>query len=146
MPDTRIRINAKGIGGTMTVVSNENHTWYIDEPPTFGGANSAPSPIHMLMGAIAGCIIATGSRVANEMKLTLDSITIQVDGEICSDGFWGTAKPNARPGFSNIHVEIRGNQNWTKEQKQFWLDEVFQRCPVIDNLIIPTTLNLAWED
>lgn len=131
----------------MTVVSGQNYTWYIDEPTDLGGADCAPSPVQMLMGSIAGCITATGQRVAREMDLALGNIGMRVSGTICPDRFLGEEAAQAlRSGFTDIHVEITGAPSWTQEQRARWLAEVYKRCPVIDNVTAPTRLKLAWKE
>lgn len=147
MPKTNITVNARCIGGTMTVVSGQNYTWYIDEPADLGGADCAPSPVQMLMGSIAGCITATGQRVAREMDLALGNIGMRVSGTIYPDRFLGEEAAQAlRSGFTDIRVEITGAPAWTKEQRARWLAEVYRRCPVIDNVAAPTCLKLAWKE
>ena len=146
MPDIKMVINAKCDGGTLTTISNGRHIWYIDEPESFGGKDKAPSPVHTLLGAIAGCIVASGYNVAKERDLDLGNIEINVSGDISSKGFWGDNSEDVRPGFTGIVVEISGNPVWSESEKKAWLDEVQRRCPVIDNIIQPTQLSLSWRN
>jgi hypothetical protein len=146
MSNMKMTISAICNGETLTTISNDNHTWYIDEPEAFGGEDKAPSPVHTLLGAIAGCIIASGYNVAKEHKLDLGNMEINISGDISSNGFWGDNSENTRVGFTEIDVEISGNPFWSKDEKEVWLDEVQRRCPVIDNIIQPTQLRLSWRN
>ena len=69
MSNMKMTISAICNGETLTTISNDTHTWYIDEPEAFGGEDKAPSPVHTLLGAIAGCIIASGYMLQKSINL-----------------------------------------------------------------------------
>ena len=146
MSEVKMSISASCSGAPLTQVSTGNLIWYFDEPEAFGGENKAPSPVHTLLGAIAGCIIASGYNIAKERKLDLGNMEINISGDISSNGFWGDESENGRPGFTGISVEIAGNPVWSETEKAVWLDEVKRRCPVIDNIIQPTKVRLSWRN
>lgn len=142
MAEGMIFVRASSEKSVRTQVKSKTHTWYIDEPAPFGGEDSAPSPVDMLLGSLAGCISAIGHLIAKEMGFCLDSMEICIDGEINSKRFLGTGL-EGRSGFSNIVVRMEVTADWAPEQKEAWLRQVHERCPVIDNLMNPSTLSIC---
>ena len=127
LPTTRIRSN--------------QYEWTIDEPESFGGKASAPSPVEALLGAVASCVIAAGHWVANEMEMEIKDMEVTVDGVIDSGKFLGQST-NQRAGFQSISIHVSINSDAPEVIKSEWLAEVMQRCPVIDNLLRPVDIEL----
>ena len=55
-----INVTAQAADSTRTYIKTGNHNIIIDEPPAFGGEDTAPSPVAMLLASLAGCINAIG--------------------------------------------------------------------------------------
>ena len=66
MDSSTIEVKAVSCATPMTQVTVRQHTFFIDEPVQFKGADSAPSPVEYLLGAIAGCIAAIGCQISSE--------------------------------------------------------------------------------
>lgn len=125
---------------TTTIKSNQ-YEWQIDEPVSFGGKASAPSPVETMLAALASCVIAAGHWVANEMKMEIKDIKVAVEGTIDSGKFLGLATKE-RAGFQSIRINISVNADTPEDVKNEWLAEVIERCPVIDNLRRPVDIQL----
>lgn len=143
MPENTLSVWASCAGDPHTEVKGQTHTWRIDEPVVFGGRNAAPSPVEMLLGSLAGCVCASGNILANEMGVRLSGMQVHVDGDIDSERFLGTST-EGRVGFRNISVRVNADANWTPEQKTAWMRGLSERCPVIDNLVSPTALDIQF--
>ena len=139
MPQATLSVRAVCREGARTEISTAAHRWQIDEPAAFGGQDTAPSPVDMLLGSLAGCICAAGNLIAREMGLPCEGIEMQVSGQIDSGRFLGMGG-EGRPGFSAITVTMQTGADWPPAQKAEWLRQVKARCPVIDNLASPTAL------
>ena len=102
----------------------------------------APSPIEYILAGYAGCIHAVGILVAKELNLDLKSLKIEISGEINVDKFLGNPTAD-RAGFKSIEVLVKPTAEATSEELQNWLKIVESRCPVYDNLINPTPIQVS---
>lgn len=128
-----------------TDIKSGQFSWVIDEPVSFGGDNTAPSPVEMLLGSIAGCIAAVGQLIAQEMGHRLEGLTLRIEGDVNSDLFFGKSDKE-RAGFKEIRLGIHASCCWTVKERDSWMEQVIHRCPVIDNLSVPTPLNFSFVD
>lgn len=145
IPSKTISLTASCGQNARTDIRSGQFSWVIDEPVSFGGDNTAPSPVEMLLGSIAGCIAAVGQLIAREMGHQLQSLAIRIEGDVNSDLFFGKSDIE-RAGFQEIRVEINSSCRWTAEEREAWMEQVIRRCPVIDNLLLPTPLNFFFAD
>lgn len=101
----------------------------------------APSPIEYVLAGYAGCINAVGSLVAKELNINFKTLLVDVSGEIDVDKFYGR-ETTARAGFSKLKVTIKLETDISKKELKNWLDIVESRCPVYDNLVNPTPIEV----
>ena len=137
-----INVTAQAADSTRTYIKTGNHTIIIDEPPAFGGEDTAPSPVAMLLASLAGCVNAIGQWVAGEMGFKIKELFINIDGEVDGGAFF-TGSREKRAGFSAIDVSIKLEADITEEQKKLWFNNVIERCPVTDNIINETMVNFT---
>ena len=135
-----INVKAEATNSTNTYIETGGHKIIIDEPPAFGGEDTAPSPVAMLLASLAGCINAIGQWVAKEMDFLIEKLDINIDGDVDATAFF-TGNMEKRAGFSKIDVQISLKADITKEQKEKWLKNVIERCPVTDNIINSTEVH-----
>ena len=135
-----INVTAEAGNSTKTYIKTGGHTVVIDEPPAFGGEDTAPSPVAMLLASLAGCINAIGQWVAGEMNFSIKKLYVNIDGEVDGTAFF-TGNMEKRAGFSDIDVSIELQADITGEQKAVWLKNVIERCPVTDNIMNGTSVN-----
>lgn len=138
-----LRIEASCVRGVQTKITGQNHTWYVDEPRAFNGEDSAPSPVEMLLGSLASCVVAAGHFIAKEMSLEQLPIEVTVEGLINSARFFGKSVED-RAGFQSIAISIKMPPQWSQEDQKQWKNEVLSRCPVIDNIMNPTEVTLDF--
>ncbi len=138
-----LSLRASSRGSVRTEIQGKNHSWVIDEPKAFGGEDTAPSPVEMLLGSLAGCISAAGHLIAQEMGICLKALDISIDGDINSQVFLGKGD-GGRAGFRQIRVSLTADADWTPSQREGWLRQVKSRCPVIDNFAFPTGVEIDF--
>ena len=102
----------------------------------------APSPIEYILAGYAGCINAVGTLVAKELNIDLQSLQVEISGEINTSKYQGI-ETKERAGFNKIEVIVKPNAAVSDEVLQNWLDIVESRCPVYDNLINPTPIQVS---
>ena len=115
----------------------------IDEPANMGGTDEGPSPIQVLLMALAGCLNMTGHTVAKEQGLNLEEMKISIEGNMDAAHFMGYSTDH-RAGFEhvNVHIETKFDGVPTKEQRAKWLEETERRCPVTDNMKSHTKISI----
>jgi uncharacterized OsmC-like protein len=103
---------------------------------------NAPSPIEYILAGYAGCINAVGVIVAKELNIDLQSLEVEISGVINTDKYLGI-ETNERAGFNKIEVIVKPNADISFNELQNWLNIVESRCPVYDNLINPTPIQVS---
>lgn len=57
------------------------HEITIDTKAEYGGHDSGPNPMNLLLLALGGCTLMDVISICNKMKVDYDNIKVQVDGE-----------------------------------------------------------------
>ena len=89
--------------------------------------------------AVGGCITAIGRIIINQRKLPVRGFRVSVTGEINTDRLLG--KPaTTRVGFSAIQASVSIDADMTTEEKEKFLHEIDERCPISDNFQTSTAV------
>jgi len=122
------------------VVKSQNFSVKISNQ--FSDSNlETPNPLEYLLSGIAGSINATGQIIAKELNIDLKSIQVEITGELESKKIEGE-KTRSRAGLRSIEVVIKPTSNASLTHLKQWMDLVKERCPVYDNLINNTPVNI----
>ncbi|NLX24874.1 MAG: OsmC family protein [Lentisphaerae bacterium] len=117
------------------------HRIIIDQPTNAGGNDTGPTPLELLFASLAGCIGSIGRIVAMQKRIELRGMRIKVEGPLDTDGLLG--KPiDGRVGFEGITVSVDVDANLSAEEKEAFIHEVDRRCPVSENLMNATPVNV----
>ncbi|RUA29785.1 MAG: OsmC family peroxiredoxin [Bacteroidetes bacterium] len=139
----QVKIHGKSESATRINVSAGKFNLIIDEPEQMGGSNLGPTPVQVLLMALAGCLNVTAHEVAKQQNLGLKSLNIEIEGDLDACTFMGCNDVN-RAGFEAIKVNM--NAQFEKMQMQEtidnWLAETERRCPVTDNIRSLTNIEL----
>ncbi len=135
MPQVKIHVLGKSESPTKMNIRAGKFKMVIDEPESMGGSNEGPSPVQMLLTALAGCLNVTGHQVAKENNLDLERMTISIDGNMNPCTFMGCSFKE-RAGFQSIKVVVKPifSNSVSDEMVKLWLEETEARCPVTDNI------------
>lgn len=131
-----LSVRAWAENSTQTHITAGRHSILIDEPTLFGGADTAPSPVEMLLASLAGALNAIGQYVAGELGFTLHRLDIAIDGDCDGARFFGKSE-DCRAGFQDIRVALTVDADIDAATLTRWEEQVRLRCPVLDNLISP---------
>jgi len=98
--------------------------------------------LEYLLAGFATCINMVGHQVADDLDMDLKSIQIEIKGTI------NTAKTQGlnvkdRSGFERIELVVKPVTNADLSTLKFWMDEIKERCPIYDNLLNSTPINLV---
>jgi uncharacterized OsmC-like protein len=130
--------------GAQAVLETGSFSWRADLPPSLGGANTAPSPTALLLGALAGCaIVFIRDTLAPQLGVRIESVEAIVQ---CDADFRGAlGMEGAIPDLQNLQVTIK-IQSSDSEENVRKLYQIWQeRCPIYLALIKPLPINTTLE-
>lgn len=104
--------------------------------------NNDPSPAEFLLAGFAGSINAVGKLVAKELGIELESLLVEISGELETKKAEGL-RTRSRAGFRKIEVLVKPTSDAPLGLLKQWIDEVKERCPLRDNLINSTPVSLT---
>lgn len=125
---------------TFTVsIEAGNHLIRMDQPKTAAGQDLGPTPLQMILAAVAGCFGTIGRFIAHQRKFELRGMHFEIEGDYDPDGLLGR-RDDVRPGFQAVRVKVDLDADLSREEKEAVLAEIERRCPLADNLIHGTRL------
>ena len=131
--------------GDQTVERQQAFTLVSDYPDEMGGMSKGPTVCEMCMASIASCISQTIVAYATMMKVQLDGIRVETEGDVDIRGLTGVSekvRPGAQEFRMNIHLDSKAA---SKEQleKLYELGKKFS--PAIDTLTNGTTIKTTYK-
>ncbi|MDZ8118829.1 OsmC family protein [Pontiella agarivorans] len=141
MPKKTVSIESK-LNEQFVIESDvRGHKLVIDQPANAGGSDTGVTPLEMVFVSLAGCIGTIGRIVAMQKRIALRGLSIKVEGDLDTDGLLG--KPiEGRIGFEGITVTVDVDADMTDEEKQAFIHELDRRCPVSENLLNATPVEV----
>ena len=137
-------VTSKATGETQLEVTARQFKFVVDEPPALGGEDQGPNPVEYVLGALLGCFNVVIHIVAKERGVTINSLTLDAEGDLDPSKVVGAPTEN-RAGYSDIRVTVRLDSDADDATVQSIIDEAKTRCPVSDNLANPTPVSFAFE-
>lgn len=157
----RFRVNtdvAKGFHarsevGTPTLAGaalpGRTHTFRLegDHPPELLGHDAGPAGVETLLAALGGCIASGYTTFGAAMGIAVESVRLEVTGDLDLQGFMGLPSPGAvRPGFQRIHARTVVRSKAPREQLEKLRETAENASPVRDSLrAVPFTSELVVE-
>lgn len=138
-----IKFEAKGKSLNKTKLTTKVRDFIVDvdEPQALGGGDEAPNPVEYILIGLAGCINVVAHHIAGELDITINNLEIATSGEINIDKFLGTSDKE-RAGFQGITLELSYQSDAPQDVLDIWLEGISNRCPVKDNLLAETPVNI----
>jgi uncharacterized OsmC-like protein len=88
-----------------------------DHPPELLGTNKAPASVEVLLAALGHCISNGFAMYGAAMGITVESVTIDVEGDIDLQGLLMLPEPGkVRPGFQEIRATYYVKSKAPREQ------------------------------
>jgi uncharacterized OsmC-like protein len=130
------------LGEKFIIETNiRGHKVVIDQPVNAAGSDTGPTPLELVLVSLAGCIGTIGRIIAMQKRIALRGMAITVEGEVDTDGLLG--KPiEGRIGFEGITITVDVDADMTDAEKEAFIHEVDRRCPVSENLLNATPIQL----
>ena len=139
MPRRPARVGASLDHAFTVSIEAGNHLIRMDQPKTAAGQDLGPTPLQMILAAVAGCFGTIGRFIAHQRKFELRGMHFEIEGDYDPDGLLGR-RDDVRPGFQAVRVKVDLDADLSREEKEAVLAEIERRCPLADNLIHGTRL------
>ena len=102
-----------------TRVTAGEHVFFVDEPGSLGGGDTAADPYSLLLGALGACKAITAKMYAQRKGWALDDVRLDLVH----------SRPNGRGNPELIEISLSFVGDLTNEQRER-LKEVTNACPV----------------
>ena len=112
-------------------LSGSGHHVTVDEPESLGGGNVAANPVEYALISLGSCQAITYRFWAAHLGLALDSVQVDVEGDLDVRGFFGI-DDSVRPGFGAVRVRVRLSGPESTERYEELARAVDAHCPVLD--------------
>lgn len=122
----------------------EDLTMRIDEPTALLGTDAAPNPQMYLFAALASCVLNTFVINASARKIHLDSLEIDVEGELDLHGFLGIDE-SVNAGYDELTLVCRVSGGGTREQYEECLEAGTKYSPNFQSISRPVKINYRVE-
>jgi len=128
-PHVIVHGTAKGFAQEIEVGS---HELFADEPPSYGGTDTGPSPYDLILAALGSCTSMTIGLYARKRGWALEKITVslwhtKIHAKDCDDCETKEGR------IDRINLEIHLDGSLTDEQRAK-LMEISKKCPVHQTL------------
>jgi uncharacterized OsmC-like protein len=113
--------------------------------PEYGvGSPGGPTSLEYFFLSIAVCCVSMGMIIAAQHRMKIRSMEAMVDGDLDLDVVLGKNE-KTRPGFTKIQIHYRIDADLTADQKKAFLEEIYDKCPIIDTIKKGTQLEYSLE-
>ena len=129
---------------SQAVIQAGPFTWRADLPPPLGGANEAPSPTALLLGALAGCaVVFIRDTLAPQLGVRVTDVAATVKCETDARALLGLegAEPDLRNLSLDVTVESPDGDEAVRKIAEVWQE----RCPIYLALLKPTGVAVQFR-
>ena len=140
-PDAAIykpKVSSRHIENLYTETAVREHLVKSDYAEAAGGSNRAPNPIELLLSAFAACIEAAFYEFALHEGLTINSLSVDVEGTLDLRGLFMIDDVSA--GFKDMKYTFRIDSPDDGKKVRELAEKVVSHCPVVDSLSKPTSI------
>ncbi|HOI13707.1 MAG TPA: OsmC family protein [Methanoculleus sp.] len=134
-------------GGAHSTTIVRNFAIPADEPAVLGGTNQGASPTELVLTGLSACIAVGIAYSAAEEGIEVDSIEIDVAGDLDLGAFLELSD-NARPGLAEIRLTVRVDADAPRERIEELVHHGYRRSPVAASLEgrVPVRVCIGWEE
>ncbi len=114
-------------------VGTRGHQVNIDEPERLGGTDKGMNPLELLLSSLGACQTIVAQMSAKKFGIQYDHISVDLEGDIDTDGFLGLS--DIRPGFLEVRYKVNIQSSESPEKIEEFITYVENHCPALDSLI-----------
>ena len=123
---------------------SRGHGVVVDEPASFGGTDTAQSPVELLLSSLATCQAITYRLWAAQLGVALERVEVEVTGHIDLRGYVGL-DGDAAPGYERLEMRVALEGPDDPARYAELRDAVERHCPVLDVLTRPVPVECEVE-
>jgi uncharacterized OsmC-like protein len=123
-------------GFANTFQSRSHAPIRVDEPTSLGGADSAPNPAEVLLGALGTCLSIGYALNAAARGIELRRLALDLEGDIDLAVFGGLVE-EGNPGYSDIRIRVEVDSNAPSEALQALHAHVVRTSPILGTVARP---------
>lgn len=139
-----VKLSSRWVEKSLIEVKARDLTAYVDQPESAGGTNKGLTPLEYLFASLSSCLITIALIVSRQKQIKINGLSVDVEGDIDYDVLLGKSK-EPRAGFYRIKAVVKIDGDLTQEEKEEFIKEVESRCPIADNLLNPTPIEVVVE-
>ena len=126
--------------GGQTIQRNKSYAMVFDFPPQFSGEGKGPTVCEGCMSSLGACITQTIVAHATARSINIDSISIDIEGNIDLQGFTGLST-DTRPGAQGFRLNVNIKSTTASKEQISQLYEIGKRfSPAFDTLTNGTSV------
>ena len=126
--------------GGQTIQRNKSYAMVFDFPPQFSGEGKGPTVCEGCMSSLGACITQTIVAHATARSINIDSISIDIEGNIDLQGFTGLST-DTRPGAQGFRLNVNIKSTTVSKEQISQLYEIGKRfSPAFDTLTNGTSV------
>ena len=118
------------------------HVIEADHPAEFAAPDNGPTPVEIVLSALASCLSAGVAAVAQNRGVQLHSVRATVEGDMDLFGILGI-DPEVRNGFNSVRVVFDIDADATKEEIASIVSQSQKRSAVFDLITNPTNVTVS---
>ena len=133
-------------GGAHSTTIVRNFAIPADEPAAIGGTDRGASPTELMLTGLSACIAIGIAYSAAEEGIEVDSIEIDIEGDLNLGGFFEVG--DVRPGLEEVRLTVRVDADAPQERIKELVDHGYRRSPVAAALEgrVPARVCIGWEE
>ena len=112
-----------------------------DHPEQFAATDLGPTPVEIVLSALASCLTAGVASVAQHREIQLKSVVAMVEADMDLAGVLG-ADADVRNGFSDIRVSYEIDADATPDEIAALVAQAQKRSAVFDIVTNPTNVHV----
>ncbi len=126
--------------GDQMIQRNDTYTMVFDFPPEFSGEGKGPTVCEACMSSLGACITQTIVAHATARGINIDSVTIDLEGNVDLQGFTGLST-DTRPGAQGFQLNVNIKSSTASKEQISQLYEIGKKySPAFDTLTNGTSV------
>jgi uncharacterized OsmC-like protein len=126
--------------GGQTIKRNASYNMVFDFPPEFSGEGNGPTVCEVCMSSLGACITQTIVAHATARGISIDSINVDIEGNIDLQGFTGLST-DTRPGAQGFRLKVNIKSTTASQEQIGQLYEIGKKfSPAFDTLTNGTSV------